>query len=180
MPETGLEEKKAKARAWFESLQDEIIGRFEALEREALPPLYRGDPGSFEKTPWTRGDGSEPHEWGVPDQVGDVLDETHTTIVPHPVGTAVLRPPPDTRRRCTVAAERTRRGTKSVRDAAHGPGSSTLRAWDDYASPSRDHHPTDGHIGRVTRTTCAPPGARTVRAHRRSRPDLRSPAPCTS
>ena len=39
MPETGLEEKKAKARAWFESLQDEIIGRFEALEREALPPL---------------------------------------------------------------------------------------------------------------------------------------------
>ena len=59
MTESALDGQKAKARAWFESLQDEIIGRFEALEREALPPLYRGEPGTFERTPWTRGDGSD-------------------------------------------------------------------------------------------------------------------------
>lgn len=59
MTDTALEPRKAKARAWFESLQGDIIERFEQLEREALPPLYRGEPGTFVKTPWTRGDGSE-------------------------------------------------------------------------------------------------------------------------
>lgn len=57
--DTLLEERKATARAWFESLQDDIIARFETLEEEAHPPLYHGPAGRFEKTPWTRGDGSE-------------------------------------------------------------------------------------------------------------------------
>ncbi|MEM1150472.1 MAG: oxygen-dependent coproporphyrinogen oxidase [Pseudomonadota bacterium] len=54
-----LETRKATARAWFESLQADIIARFEALEDEAQPPLYRGAAARFEKTPWSRGDGSE-------------------------------------------------------------------------------------------------------------------------
>ncbi|MEM9739760.1 MAG: oxygen-dependent coproporphyrinogen oxidase [Pseudomonadota bacterium] len=54
-----LDARKTKARAWFESLQDSIISRFEALEQDASRPLYRGDAAQFEKTPWTRGDGTE-------------------------------------------------------------------------------------------------------------------------
>lgn len=59
MTDDALDAKKAKARAWFESLQDDIIARLEALEDEAKPPMYRGPAGRFEKTPWKRGDGSE-------------------------------------------------------------------------------------------------------------------------
>ncbi|MEO0467106.1 MAG: oxygen-dependent coproporphyrinogen oxidase [Pseudomonadota bacterium] len=54
-----LEERKIKARAWFEALQHDIISRFEALEDLASPPLYTGAAGRFQKTPWSRGDGSE-------------------------------------------------------------------------------------------------------------------------
>ncbi len=54
-----LETQKSRAKAWFESLQDDIITRFEALETAACPPLYSGAPGTFEKTAWTRGDGSQ-------------------------------------------------------------------------------------------------------------------------
>ena len=57
--ESRLDAYKAKAQAWFESLQGDIIARFEALEDAAGPPLYGGPAGRFEKTPWTRGDGSE-------------------------------------------------------------------------------------------------------------------------
>lgn len=56
---TDLETRKQRAATWFKSLQDDIISRFEALEDEADRPLYSGDPGRFEKTEWTRGDGSE-------------------------------------------------------------------------------------------------------------------------
>ena len=54
-----LEKQKQTAKAWFESLQSDIIARFEAIEDEAQLPLYRGVPGRFEKTEWKRGDGSE-------------------------------------------------------------------------------------------------------------------------
>ena len=57
--ESRLDAHKAKAQAWFESLQGDIIARFEALEDAAGPPLYGGPAGRFEKTAWTRGDGSE-------------------------------------------------------------------------------------------------------------------------
>jgi len=58
-PDATLETRKARAQAWFQSLQADIIARFEALEDAAAPPLYRGAAGRFEKTPWKRGDGSE-------------------------------------------------------------------------------------------------------------------------
>ncbi|RYG30356.1 MAG: oxygen-dependent coproporphyrinogen oxidase [Burkholderiales bacterium] len=54
-----LENRKAKAYSWFQTLRADIIARFEALEDEASPPLYRGAAGRFEKTPWKRGDGTE-------------------------------------------------------------------------------------------------------------------------
>ncbi|MEQ1783843.1 MAG: oxygen-dependent coproporphyrinogen oxidase [Hyphomonadaceae bacterium] len=54
-----IETHKARAYAWFQSLQGDIISRFEALEDAAGPPLYTGKAGRFEKTPWKRGDGSE-------------------------------------------------------------------------------------------------------------------------
>ncbi len=54
-----LEERKARAYSWFQTLQADIISRFEALEDAASPPLYKGAAGRFEKTPWKRGDGTE-------------------------------------------------------------------------------------------------------------------------
>jgi coproporphyrinogen III oxidase len=57
--------RKARARAWFETLQAEIIAAFEALEDEAPEGLYPGAPGRFERKPWQRGDGSENLGGGV-------------------------------------------------------------------------------------------------------------------
>ena len=59
MTNPDLENRKNRARSWFETLQGDIIARLESIEDEARPPLYRGPAGRFEKTPWTRGDGSE-------------------------------------------------------------------------------------------------------------------------
>ncbi|WP_066685052.1 oxygen-dependent coproporphyrinogen oxidase [Caulobacter sp. CCH9-E1] len=50
----SLDAKKARARAWFESLRDQICAEFERLEDEAPADLYPGAPGRFEKKPWTR------------------------------------------------------------------------------------------------------------------------------
>ena len=52
--ELSLDDKKAKARAWFESLRDQICAQFERLEDEAPADLYPGAPGRFEKKPWDR------------------------------------------------------------------------------------------------------------------------------
>lgn len=50
----SLASKKARARAWFESLRDQICAEFERLEDEAPADLYPGAPGRFEKKPWSR------------------------------------------------------------------------------------------------------------------------------
>jgi coproporphyrinogen III oxidase len=52
---TSLENRKKRARAWFESLRDDIMTAFETLEAQAPADLYPGAPGKFEKTPWQRG-----------------------------------------------------------------------------------------------------------------------------
>ncbi|MEZ5939490.1 MAG: oxygen-dependent coproporphyrinogen oxidase [Hyphomonadaceae bacterium] len=59
IPDDLLNTRKERAHAWFSELQADIIARFEALEDEATPPLYSGPAGRFERTAWTRGDGSE-------------------------------------------------------------------------------------------------------------------------
>ncbi|PVM87566.1 oxygen-dependent coproporphyrinogen oxidase [Caulobacter radicis] len=51
---SDLDAKKARARAWFESLRDQICAAFEALEDEAPAELYGDQPGRFELKPWDR------------------------------------------------------------------------------------------------------------------------------
>ena len=51
-----IQSHKAQARAWFESLRDQIVAAFEALEDAAPDHLYPGAPGRFEKTAWSRGE----------------------------------------------------------------------------------------------------------------------------
>jgi coproporphyrinogen III oxidase len=51
-----LEQRKARARAWFESLRDDICAALEALEDEASGALYGAAAGRFVRTPWSRTD----------------------------------------------------------------------------------------------------------------------------
>jgi coproporphyrinogen III oxidase len=54
------DDRKAKARAWFESLRDQIVAAFEELE-DALPasaPLADRPAGRFGRAPWRRDDHS--------------------------------------------------------------------------------------------------------------------------
>jgi coproporphyrinogen III oxidase len=51
-----LEARKTRARAWFESLRDQVCAAFEALEDAAPAALYGGAAGRFVRTPWTRTD----------------------------------------------------------------------------------------------------------------------------
>ena len=53
---TTLDARKAKARAWFESLRDDICGSFEALENLLPPGAPNSDrgAGSFVPPPWER------------------------------------------------------------------------------------------------------------------------------
>jgi coproporphyrinogen III oxidase len=53
-----IEQRKADTKAWFESLRDQILAAFEAVE-DALPaaaPLCDCPPGRFVRTPWARTD----------------------------------------------------------------------------------------------------------------------------
>jgi len=55
---TDLDDRKARARAWFERLRNDICAAFEALE-DALPatmPFGDRAPGRFVRTPWQRTD----------------------------------------------------------------------------------------------------------------------------
>ncbi|PVM84756.1 oxygen-dependent coproporphyrinogen oxidase [Caulobacter radicis] len=51
---SDLDAQKARARAWFESLRDQICAAFETLEDEAPAELYGDQPGRFELKPWDR------------------------------------------------------------------------------------------------------------------------------
>ncbi len=60
----GLEERKERARRWFEDLRDRICAAFEAIEDAAdtgpaaAPAQVAGKPaGRFERTPWQREEG---------------------------------------------------------------------------------------------------------------------------
>src|ERR1700743_3406030 len=53
-----IDDRKARARAWFEALRDELCLAFEQLEDEAPASLYSGDAGRFVRTPWERSDHS--------------------------------------------------------------------------------------------------------------------------
>src|SRR5882762_7523093 len=52
----NLESRKARAKAWFEALRDDICAALERLEDEAPSPLYGPTTGRFARTPWSRTD----------------------------------------------------------------------------------------------------------------------------
>jgi coproporphyrinogen III oxidase len=55
-----IDQRKADARAWFESLQQKLIEAIEAVERDCAGPFAPGavEPGRFEVKPWARTDRS--------------------------------------------------------------------------------------------------------------------------
>ncbi|MGH6726909.1 MAG: oxygen-dependent coproporphyrinogen oxidase [Pseudolabrys sp.] len=60
MTAEAIEDRKSRARAWFERLRDDICAALEAVET-ALPaaaPLGERAPGCFKRTPWQRTDHS--------------------------------------------------------------------------------------------------------------------------
>jgi coproporphyrinogen III oxidase len=58
MDASNIEDRKARAKVWFESLRDDICTAFEQLEDEAPAALYPGDASRFTRTPWDRTDHS--------------------------------------------------------------------------------------------------------------------------
>jgi coproporphyrinogen III oxidase len=56
MDTAAIEDRKARARAWFEQLRNDICAAFERLEDEAPAALYPGEAGRFVRTPWERTD----------------------------------------------------------------------------------------------------------------------------
>jgi len=53
---SGIEDRKARARSWFECLRDDICAALEILENEAPASLYPGRAERFVRTPWQRSD----------------------------------------------------------------------------------------------------------------------------
>src|ERR1700732_1817344 len=51
-----IEERKARARGWFEAPREDICLAFEKLEDDAPASLYPGTAGRFVRTPWDRTD----------------------------------------------------------------------------------------------------------------------------
>jgi coproporphyrinogen III oxidase len=54
---TPVDQRQARASAWFESLRDEICAAFEGLEDALEGPLAGHPPGRFEREPWERSGG---------------------------------------------------------------------------------------------------------------------------
>jgi coproporphyrinogen III oxidase len=54
---TAIEERRSRAKAWFEALRERIIAELEAIEDDAPDALYAGPAGRFERRPWTRQSG---------------------------------------------------------------------------------------------------------------------------
>src|SRR3981189_2864070 len=53
---TVIEDRKARARSWFEALRTDICAACERLEDDAPAALYSGAAGRFVRTPWDRAD----------------------------------------------------------------------------------------------------------------------------
>ncbi len=51
-----IDDRKARARTWFEALRDQLCRAFERLEDDAPAALYPGEAGRFVRTAWDRTD----------------------------------------------------------------------------------------------------------------------------
>jgi coproporphyrinogen III oxidase len=51
---SSKEDRKSKARTWFEELRDRICAAFESIEREHTGPFADRPPGMFERKAWRR------------------------------------------------------------------------------------------------------------------------------
>jgi coproporphyrinogen III oxidase len=84
---TTMDERKAKARAWFEDLRDQICSAFDKLETDLPESAPNGHvaPARFERTPWERTDhGGKPGGGGVMSMIhGRVFEKAgvHTSTV---------------------------------------------------------------------------------------------------
>jgi coproporphyrinogen III oxidase len=56
MADSVLDQRKQKARAWFEKLRDDLCLSLEKLEVDAPSSLYPGEAAKFVRTPWERTD----------------------------------------------------------------------------------------------------------------------------
>lgn len=66
MNSSDIEARKARAKAWFEQLRDDICAAFEQLEDEAPTALFPGKAEHFARKPWQRDDhGDGPGGGGV-------------------------------------------------------------------------------------------------------------------
>jgi coproporphyrinogen III oxidase len=63
-PDRALEDRKTRARDWFEGLRDQICTAFECLEDEAPSGLYGAASGRFVRTPWQRPSAGGTHGGG--------------------------------------------------------------------------------------------------------------------
>src|SRR5437899_7570456 len=71
-----IEDRKARAQAWFEALRDDICLAFERLEDDAPASLYPGGAGRFARTPWDRTDHTgQPGGGGVMSMMRGLLVE---------------------------------------------------------------------------------------------------------
>lgn len=59
------DERKARARAWFQELRDRIIAEFEKIEDEYTGQLSLLPAGRFERKPWTRPNAQRADDGGV-------------------------------------------------------------------------------------------------------------------
>jgi coproporphyrinogen III oxidase len=70
-----LEEQKARATAWFESLRDQICTAFEAIEDELTGTFADRPAGRFERTSWQRPDENDGGDGG-----GGVMSIMHGRV----------------------------------------------------------------------------------------------------